>query len=369
MIATLPNSLCTLIDQHAALLVRDGIENDRAAAFPQASISALHQCGLMNAAAPRDIGGLGLTPHQLAAVAERLGRLAGSTAMIWAMHQIQVGCLAAATNASHLLQRTVTDRLLIASVTSEVGTGGMLRTSRAAVQSDDEHVRLVKQAPTISYAEYADAFLITARRHPDAAAQDQVLVWADAADVELSLSKGWDPLGMRSTCSPGGTVTVHTTVTNVLTPRFGVLADQVMLPLSHLLWSAVWSGIAADAAQRANTSHRTRIDKSGDDADPRVAWMHAELLAINASISALATAMDDDSDRLTGQRANALKLTVAERALHVAETALCLAGMPGFSESGPWAIARHLRDLHSAQLMVSNDRIAAMNASLVLYTG
>ena len=60
--------------------------------------------------------------------------------------------------------------------------GGDLRRSVCAVERDGPRIRVIKQAPVISYGEEADDILLTARRAPDAAAADQVLVLARKAD-------------------------------------------------------------------------------------------------------------------------------------------------------------------------------------------
>src|SRR5947199_9754089 len=59
-----------------------------------------------------------------------------------------------------------------------------------------------KQAPTVSYGEYADDLLTTLRRAPDAEEGDQVLALTRKAQGELEPTATWDVLGMRGTCSP-----------------------------------------------------------------------------------------------------------------------------------------------------------------------
>jgi acyl-CoA dehydrogenase len=46
--------------------------------------------------------------------------------------------------------------------------------------------------------------------------------------------------------------------------------------------------------------------------------------------------------------------------------ALLICGVVGYKNDSPFALGRHLRDAHSAALMVGNDRILATNASLLL---
>ena len=132
-----------------------------------------------------------------------LGRHCASTAMIWAMHQIQVACLARHAGGSEEVARTlravVEEQLLLASITSEAGVGGDLRQSVAAVTGAGNECTLTKRAPTVSYGLEADAYLVTARRSPDAASGDQVLVLVRRDQAALKPLAPWDTLGMRGT--------------------------------------------------------------------------------------------------------------------------------------------------------------------------
>ena len=72
---------------------------------------------------------------------------------------------------------------------------------------DGDTFRLTKQAPVISYGEDADDILITCRRGPEAAPNEQVQVLVRRANCTLAALSGWDTLGFRGTCSSGFTVT------------------------------------------------------------------------------------------------------------------------------------------------------------------
>src|SRR5262245_2310020 len=69
-------------------------EVDRDARFPNEAFTALREARLLSAYVPEEYGGLGLDIIQTAQVCEALGRYCGSTAMIYAMHCIQVACVA-----------------------------------------------------------------------------------------------------------------------------------------------------------------------------------------------------------------------------------------------------------------------------------
>ena len=62
---------------------------------------------------------------------------------------------------------------------------------------------------------------------------------------------------------------------------------------------------------------------------------------------------------------NVLKVTLSDLALEIAQEAMMICGIAGYKNGTPFSVGRHLRDLQSAPLMVSNDRIRA-NTSMLL---
>jgi acyl-CoA dehydrogenase len=175
--------------------------------FPSESIAAMRETGLLGALVPVALGGPGLSVTHVARACYAIGQACASSAMVLAMHHIQLACLVdhAGDSAWHqnYLSRVAQEGLLLASVTSEAGVGGSMRTSLCALQLDAAPGRftLEKRATAISYGAYADALLVTARSLPDADASDQVLVVVPSAGAELERTGGWNAMGMRGTCS------------------------------------------------------------------------------------------------------------------------------------------------------------------------
>jgi acyl-CoA dehydrogenase len=360
------------VDGARAVITEEAVKADKAAAFPARSIAALKDAGLMSAAIPTRYGGHGFDALQLSEVARSLGTLCGSTAMIWAMHQIQLACLEHSADQqpelADYLRRAAREQLLIASMTSEEGVGGNLRTSKTAVRPVPGGFELAKRAPTASYADAADSFLITARSGPDAAAGDQVLVLVEAHQATLQQTGTWDTLGMRGTCSAAQAITAVVRPWQVLPQPFSEIATHCMVPLSHILWSAVWSGIAEDAMRRSIRYTRAKLRNSTVAPDSRVARMHAHGQLMKDSIRQFAADYArDPRGRGLGVRANALKMRVSIDAVSIAQMALEVCGMAGYSEVGEFSVGRQLRDLYSARLMISNDRLSAVNAELLTF--
>ena len=123
-----------------------------------------------------------------------LGRQCASSAMVVAMHHIQVACLVRHGRNDLLrdyLVELVDHQYLLASATTEVGTGGDVRSSVCAVDVADGTFRLEKQAPVISLRPtFADAVLATARRSADSPENDQVLVLCRPARARAGAGGG-----------------------------------------------------------------------------------------------------------------------------------------------------------------------------------
>jgi acyl-CoA dehydrogenase len=63
---------------------------------------------------------------------------------------------------------------------------------------------------------------------------------------------------------------------------------------------------------------------------------------------------------------NALKVSVSTASLAVVDDALMICGIQGYRNDGPYSLGRHLRDIHSARLMIANDRILATTGQMLL---
>ena len=118
---------------------------DREARFPHEAIAALREERLLGVLVPSELGGRGATISEVGAACEMLGRYCASTAMIYAMHQIEVACLVRHGLPSQFFRRYLTElaerEWLIASATSEIGVGGDLRRSVCAVERDGARFR------------------------------------------------------------------------------------------------------------------------------------------------------------------------------------------------------------------------------------
>ena len=123
--------------------------------FPQETLDALAAARLLAAPIPTDLGGLGSGVVELAELCSTLAKACGSSAMVLAMHYTQVACLVRhAADAEFFrehLRQLAERQCLLASMTSENGTFGEMRTSLCAVRREGGRFSLEKDATTGSY--------------------------------------------------------------------------------------------------------------------------------------------------------------------------------------------------------------------------
>jgi acyl-CoA dehydrogenase len=355
---------------------------DKNARFPQESIDALKAERALSALIPQALGGEGLAFETVAQACFELGRRCGASAMVFAMHSIMVAAIvrhgAGTPWFDEYLRRVAKEQRLVASVTSEVGTGGDLGRSIAAVTPTEAgRARFEKQAPTVSYGAFADDLMTTLRRSPDAEPGDQVAVVTSRDEHALEQTATWDPLGMRGTCSPGYIVRAEFDTNQVMPGSLSRVLTESMVPISHILWSHLWLGIATDAFDRARAFVKASAKGRPDQLPPtaiRLSQLMSELSLLRAEVSSAlrdfveqdATDRDDLSTMASVLRFNNLKIAASEQAPRICQGAMSVCGIVGFKNDTPFSVGRHLRDTMSASLMVANDRIHATNAGLLL---
>jgi acyl-CoA dehydrogenase len=364
----------------AAVAATHADDVDRAGRFPDEAVGEMRAQRLLSALVPVDRGGDGISYTELTALVTDLGARCASTAMIFAMHQIQVACLVRhgfGDALEEIVDDVVREQLLLASATTEAGIGGDVRSSGCAVQArDDGGWTLQKDAPVISYGAYADAVLATARRTPDSPPGDQVLAVCRRPGLELTPTSVWDTLGFRGTCSPGFTLRASGEAGLLLAVPYADISAETMLPVSHLLWSGVWLGIASAAYSKARKFVQEQARRKPGTTPPGALRL-AELTVVFQQMRAMVeVAARDYDERISGTAstgtfrsaitANTLKVATSELVVEIVSRALLICGISGYREDSSYRMGRLLRDAHGAAAMVGNDRILTNTAHLLL---
>ncbi len=361
---------------------------DREGRFPTETFAALKAARLLGVMIPQQFGGEGLSIKQVADLCAALGQVCASSALIYAMHHIKTSSLVFHGPGSvwheAFMSRVASEQLLLGSATTEGGIGGDLRNSLCAVERDLSGSSFVlrKEAIVVSYGEQADAILVTARKDASAPSSDQVLVVGERAQTELVKTGGWDAFGMRGTGSDGFVLTIKAPVEQIFPLPFADIAAQSMLAHTHILWSAVWYGIAAEAVQRsqalvrAESRRRAAVALPGHSITPgntRLAELLKELQLMRglilSGIERLEQAHTDPSLLESAGfliEMNTLKISASEAVVAILNRAMLVCGIHGYRNDTPYSLGRLMRDAQSAPIMINNDRILANTANMVL---
>jgi len=346
---------------------------DREARFPAEAFAAIREQRLLGMLAPTEFGGDGARAADVVDVCAILGRACASTAMIFAMHQVKLACIARHTRGAAWPQaflRDVAERqLLLASSTTEGGNGADIRASDAPVRVNGGRVALRRDASCISYGREADAIVTTARRSDDAAKSDQVLVVFRRQDYTLEPTQTWDTLGMRGTCSVGFILDAEGEAEQVLAEPYERIHSQTMVPYAHMFWSAAWTGVAAGAVARARAFVRQAARAAGGRMPPAAAQLTRARLsletlraAVQAGVASFERHAADPGGLATAEAQLALtllKVEASELATTTVLTAMRACGLAGYRNDSPFAMGRFLRDILSSPIMINNDRILA----------
>lgn len=375
------SALTKLVHKLGADIVRPAAADvDKDARFPHEAFDAFKANQLLSCYVPTEFGGMGLTITQVCKLCEILGSYCASTAMIFAMHQIQVACIAHHSTSSdffkNFLSKLVQYQYLLASATTELGVGGDLRSSICAVNIDGEKFTLEKQAPVISYGVAADFILVTCRSAANANSSDQVQVLVDKSNAHLEQISDWDTLGFRGTCSAGFVVKASGHIDQIQPAPFADILAQTMHPVSHLVWGSLWLGIAQDAVAQARATVRAAARKNPSNPPVsalRLTEVDEELFSMR---SGLQTVIAEYQNKLNANnpevfsdfgfsiRINNVKLRCSEMVVKIVSDALSIVGISGYKNNTQNSLARHVRDAFGAALMVNNDRIRGHNSTM-----
>jgi acyl-CoA dehydrogenase len=182
---------------------------------------------------------------------------------------------------------------------------------------------------------------------------------------------------MRGTCSAGFKLETSGKVEQILPEPYPRIHAHTVMPVAHLTWSAVWTGIAASAVERARQFVRKAMRGSGGQQLPPGA---AHLTRASASLRVLQATVTSALQRYETILAegrepealdfqttlNLLKVTASELSIAIVTGTMQACGLSGYRNDGDFSVARQLRDVLSSSVMINNDRILGNVASATL---
>jgi len=354
-------------------------ETDDDATFPEAALAALRHSGLLGLVVPASYGGMGASVPEMLRVSAELARDCLSVGMIFTMHCQQVAALVG--HAGPRLRSTVLPRLArgevyLGSVTTEPGSGGHLLSASSGLTADLSTLHVDRFAPVVTGGGYVDAFLITMRAPGASTAHQVSLVYAERDQLEATVVGGWNPMGMRATHSVPMKLVGDIPADQVVGEHgaFRDIALRTFAPLAHLGWASCWMGAADGALARTVQllrAERERRDLTSELLLRRLSRARQRLDTVHALVRHASDVLDDDATDVSTAPVqlllNAVKITASEQCFAAVNELVELVGLRhGYLRDSTLALERVLRDLRSASLNYSNDRLHAADGTLVL---
>ncbi|MET7641180.1 acyl-CoA dehydrogenase family protein [Streptomyces sp. NPDC005438] len=368
-------------------LAQHATEADASGAFPRESIEALRDVGLFGLLVPTEYGGMGGGLGDLVDVSVVLAGGCLSTALIWAMHCQQVDVLvrhAGERLRTELLPRVAKEGYYLASVTTEPSKGGHLLSASSALLTEEEELVVRRSAPVVTGGEHADGFLVTMRAGPDCPANQVSLVHLHREQTEAEVVRDWDAMGMRATRSVGMELSGMAAGYQLVGEPGGFrrVAVDSMIPAGHLAWSSCWLGAARAALDGVVSLLRSRQRPGGISVDSEMVRHRLARARVDVELSGTyllrlrdevvdrrrqGTPLDDRSFQI---RLDTLKVACSELTFSAVDRLVQLGGaMTGYLRNSPVPLERHFRDLRSASLNYSNDRLLGAIGALTLLDG
>jgi acyl-CoA dehydrogenase len=165
----------------------------------------------------------------------------------------------------------------------------------------------------------------------------------------------------------------------ILPVSYDKIHAQTMTPVAHLAWSGAWAGIAAAAVERARAFVRKASQRSGGTLPPGAAHLtraNASLRTLRSLIAGALTRFESAADDAAVLESvdfqtgiNLLKVNASELAVATVMSAMQACGLSGYRNDNEFSLGRHLRDILSSPIMISNDRILANIGTATLLGG
>ena len=329
---------------------------DSEAAYPEASVAALRESGLLGLTLPDSTGGLGGGPHELVDVVSALAAACGSTAMIYLMHVSAAMTVAAAPppGLPELLPGLGSGEALASLAFSEAGSRSHFWAPVSKSRHNGAGIHLEAAKSWVTSAGHADVY-VTSTLNADADAVDIFAVPADSNAI--TVSGDWRGMGLRGNASNPMTFDVVLPAEHRLgAPGSGFeLMLQAVMPWFNLGNAAVSVGLCqaavAAAVRHTSAAQLEHLDQSLS----ALPTIRAQLAKMSIDLDCTRSYVDRSAARLvepaddTMLHVLGVKAAANDAALRITDTAMRVCGGAAFSKH--LQVDRFFRDARAGSVM------------------
>src|SRR5271169_1870086 len=337
-------------------------QNDKEGRFSSESVEALGRNGLLGLMLPADVGGLGLGPRTFAAVTATLAEADASAAMVYLMHILAAGTIAAARPSdavAQTLREIAAGRHLSTLAFSESGSRSHFWAPVSRARSNGTGVRLTAKKSWVTSAGWAQSYVVSSLAPEGTGPTESTLYLVPAGVRGLSVEGSWDGLGLRANASApmlldDCEVPYELQLTNDGAGFQAML--NVVLPQFNLGMASVALGLCR-AVVTATAAHlkKARFEHLGQSLGESLPTLRAQLAMMQIDTDGLSARVDDLVEHLERPRETTLlrvletKAAAGDIAIGVTSTAMRVCGGAAFSKH--LIIERVWRDAHAGAVM------------------
>ncbi|MBS1830276.1 MAG: acyl-CoA/acyl-ACP dehydrogenase [Acidobacteria bacterium] len=338
----------TTIAQNAAQVDQEG-------AFPQVSIAALREAGLLGAVSATEVGGLGLGIQGAARIVRRIAEECGSTAMVVTMHYCGAAVLEA-HGSMEVRRAAASGEHLSTLAFSESGSRSHFWAPNGTAETQNGHIVLNASKSWVTSASHAAAYVWSSK--PLAAEGFSTLWLVPATGSGIAVKGPFHGMGLR------GNDSSPVMAEGVNVPPGAQLGEDgkgfdimmgVVLPLFNVLIASCSNGLMAGAVRRT-VAHAAAVRHSDTGSSlgelPTIRNYIARMQVKSSMADAL---LQDTIAALGAQRADGMlrvlecKAASGETSNEVLDIAMRVCGGAAFRKEV--GVERLFRDARAAGVM------------------
>lgn len=343
----------------ARVIAPTAAAHDRDGTYPQETMKALAEAGVLGLNVPTDLGGLGLGARALSEILAIIAEADGSVAMITMMHLLGTACIAAAPKPDRdVLQKIARGEHLTTLAFSEKGSRSHFWSPVSKATRRDGRVGITADKSWVTSAGFAQSYVVATLSADGKGPTDSTLYLVPADAQGAKVKSTWDGMGLRANASAPMMFEVEVTDAARLTEEAAGFKAmlEVVLPLFNVGSAAVALGLSR-AATGATVSHlkTAQFEHLGLSLGEALPNLRAQLADMQIACDSLASFIEDtvrhmeSADPNTMLRVLQVKALGGDTAIRVTSLAMRTCGGAAFSKHT--AIERFFRDAHAGAVM------------------
>lgn len=345
------------LEQVCAVAKEYAAETDSQARWPEESMRAVGEAGLLGLTIPKDQGGHGAGMRDFARVTEELASACASTGMIYLMHVCGAQVIAAAGQKT-ALEGITAGRVLTTLAFSEKGSRSHFWAPVSRARQNGSGITIQADKSFVTSAGRAQVYVVSSGSVGGSTPVDSTLYLIDRQVSGVRANGTWQGLGLRGNSSSPMVFSCTIDESSRLTAEGGGFKAmmEIVLPWFQVGCAAVSHGIAK-AAIADTVRHITsaRLEHVGETLASAVPGVRARVAKMQLQLDSSRAYLDQTLTKLESRAPDAMlgvlgvKAVGAESALSITDEAMRACGGTAFGRQ--LSVERNFRDARAASVM------------------